>query len=179
MKWILPKAGVKPVSYALAGRFLTTQPPGKFYKAPFKGWDSAAKIKFEIHCSKSSSENWRGIQERPSGALRLEVATKDSYRPLPLGQGDPERNTLFIRWLTQVFLPWKSRLDFKCVWKYCFHYQPLDTREQNETSKLDSHSHLLLDSPQHCWRYILQTEDYRILRWYLSWVWWAEKKIKG
>ena len=35
-KWDLPQPGIKPVSPALAGRFLTTGPPGKFWCSLFK-----------------------------------------------------------------------------------------------------------------------------------------------
>ena len=34
--WVLPRPGLKPVSPALAGRFLTTAPPGKPYPLPLQ-----------------------------------------------------------------------------------------------------------------------------------------------
>ena len=34
--WNLPRPGIEPVSPALAGRFLTTEPPGKSYKFFFR-----------------------------------------------------------------------------------------------------------------------------------------------
>ena len=33
--WDLPGPGIKPMTPALAGRFLTTGPPGKFHPVPF------------------------------------------------------------------------------------------------------------------------------------------------
>ena len=128
------------------------------------------------------SENWGGLWDWLAGEPRLEAAAQLSWgqqrASSSWGKMALMRDMLCIRWLIQVFLPWGRTSDFKCFWKYCFHYQPLDTWEQNESSKLDSHSHLILNSPS----VLLEacSKDTQLQqRWCLSWVCWAEKKIKG
>ena len=57
--WDLPGVGLEPVSPALAGRFLTTAPPGKSHVSSFKGCLLLNK----------NPEFWQGLEVMVEGFL--------------------------------------------------------------------------------------------------------------
>ena len=76
--WDLPRPGIKPVSPALAGRFLTTVPPGKSLEQTIFIWHSKQDCEvemsalFQLSDWENSKANW---ELRKSWALRLWILT--------------------------------------------------------------------------------------------------------
>ena len=65
---LVPSPGIKPMSPALQGRFLTAGPPGKSLEQTFKGGDEAAMY---LACCRSSKEACVARSERVSGSQIL------------------------------------------------------------------------------------------------------------
>ena len=71
--WHLPGPGIKPVSPALAGGFLTTAPPGKSSLLDFRSYSlHPAKLEtWEAQLSKSWCLSWRGSQNRTGNKISV------------------------------------------------------------------------------------------------------------
>ena len=75
--WDLPRPGIKPVSPALAGRFLTTEPPGK------PGWKISEKTLevVKLHATNASvSLPSRGSTPSPVGSTQTQAPSSHSCR---------------------------------------------------------------------------------------------------
>ena len=72
--WDLPRPGLEPVSPALAGRFLTTAPPGKPQTDTLMSTLRGCKIILTIICAYGNKDIYPYMRQREVQNITLDIA---------------------------------------------------------------------------------------------------------